>query len=459
MPSYSHSAPINYLSPETYIPTDRVPFTLRRLLGISRFVLSPQEYKRVLLTGQLNLLFFLSILAFTVMDVIWGYRFPIPFNLGAMACSVVVYLLHRQGKFFAARVLLAITANGITLLFASILDRNMGLYQFAICINVGLLAVFGYERARFAIGFIGLSSLLFIAALFHPFERIQRAGLADPAFLDRNLLFGFLIASAASATVVYYLLRINHHSEAELLEKERSISIKNEELREVNAELDRFFYSVSHDLRSPLTSMQGLLGLLETAQDQKEVSEYAALLRGRVENLDQFVRTVSSYASNARQEVQWQPVCLRQLFRDVLENVRFLPNAQAINITLDIPAHHELLADPTRLQIIFSNLIGNAIKYHDTAKPDPFIRIEMEQDTRSVTVRIEDNGSGIREDVLPRVFDMFYRGHDQSQGSGLGLYIVKEAIDKIGGHIAVESTYGQGSVFTVTLPVEPPSPV
>lgn len=412
----------------------------------------------MLLTSQLNLLFFISILAFTVMDVIWGYRFPIPFNLGAMVMAVVVYGLHRRGQFFAARVLLAVTANAITLLFAAILDRNMGLYQFAICINVGVLAVFGYERSRFAIGFIALSSLLFVAAMFHPFGRVERADLADPAFLDRNLMFGFLLASASSAAVVYYLLRINHHSEADLQEKEQSISAKNQELIEVNAELDRFFYSVSHDLRSPLTSMQGLLELLKTSRSAKETEEYIALLRGRVENLDHFVRTVSTYASNARQDIRFEPVMLRALLREVLENVRFLPNAQDINITLDIPAHLELESDPTRLQIIFGNLVSNAIKYHDTTKPTPFIRIGYERVDHTLNIRIEDNGSGIRAEVLPRVFDMFYRGNEQSQGSGLGLYIVKEAVEKVGGSIAVDSIYGQGSTFKVSLPMKAVAP-
>lgn len=424
----------------------------RRLLGINRFVLSPQEYKRVLLTSQLNFLFFISVLAFTVMDIIWGYRFPIPFNLGAMAMSVVIYFVTKQGQFFTARVLLASTANAITLFFASVLDRTMGLYQFAICINVGLLAVFGYERVRFALGFIALTSLLFLAAMFHPYERIQRADLANPAFLDRNLMFGFLIASASSAAVVYYLLRLNHHSEAELLQKEQFLSVKNEELTQVNAELDKFFYSVSHDLRSPLASMQGLLGLLETAKDPKELTEYVALLRGRVESLDQFVRTVSTYAANARQAVRLETVFPRQLLREVLENVRFLPHAQDIEITLDIPAHLELQSDPTRLQIIFNNLLSNAIKYHDRSKARPFIRITHRHVGEHHEIRIEDNGSGIREDVLPRVFDMFYRGHDQSQGSGLGLYIVREAADKVGGTIAVESVYGEGSTFKVLLP-------
>lgn len=428
-----------------------LPF--HHLLGINHAVLSPQEYKRVLLTGQLNVLFFISLLAFTVMDLTWGYRFPIPYNVVALLGSVVVHVLHRKGYFFSARVVLAILANGITLFFTAVLDRSMGLYQFAICINVGILVAFGYERARFALLFIALSTLLFLAALFHPLPRINRVDLADPAFLDRNLMFGFLIASAASVSVVYYLLRINYKTETDLVAKEKSISVKNDELSEVNAELDRFFYSVSHDLRSPLTSLQGLLSLLEQTKDPKEIAEYVSMLRSRVDNLDQFVRTITTYAGNARQPLQCVPVKLADLLREVLENVRFLPQAHSIDIRVEVPHQLEIVSDPTRLQIIFGNLVTNAIKYHDPAKAKPFIHIKSVLQSEALVVRIEDNGVGITEDVLPRVFEMFYRGHENSQGSGLGLYIVAEAVSKLKGTVSVKSIASQGSVFTVTLPL------
>lgn len=416
-------------------------------------MLSPQEYKRVLLTGQLTITFVAALVAFTIMDLFWGYRYPIPFNLVGIAGGLIVYFVNRSGYFLTARVLLATIANAITLYFTAVLDRTMGLYQFAICINVGILAAFGYENYRISILLIAASTLLYLAALFHPFPRIERVDLADPIYLERNLLFGFLIATAASALVVFYLLQINHQSEARLVEKERSISVKNNELTQVNSELDRFFYSVSHDLRAPLASMQGLLSLLERAHHIEEGKEYLTMLKDRVNNLDHFVRTIASYASNARQEVLSQPVRLRILFREILENVRFHPQAESIKFHLDIPPHLECRSDPTRLQIIFGNLVSNAIKYSDSARAERWIKIGADLSAEQVQVSIRDNGMGIREDILPRIFDMFYRGHEQSQGSGLGLYIVKEAVSKLGGQITVNSVYGKGSEFTVSLPV------
>jgi len=427
--------------------------SLRRFLGINRFVLSPQEYKRVLLTGQLNLIFIVVLVAFTIMDLIWGYRYPIPFNLAAIMGGIIVYILSRKGLFLSSRVLLAVIVNAITLYFTAVLDRTMGLFQFAICINVGIMAAFGYENLKLALLMVAVGTILYLVALFHPLPRIARVDLADPVYLDRNLFFGFLTASAASTMVVYYLLRTNNESEEMLLEKERSISVKNNELKEVNAELDKFFYSVSHDLRAPLTSLQGLLNLVETAENPKQLQEYIAMLRGRVDNLDQFVKSITAYASNSRQAIVHEPISLRSIFREVLENIRFYPNADGISITLDIPGQQEFRSDPTRLQIIFGNLVANAVKHHDPKKQHPFIKITQELTIDHLTIIIEDNGIGIREEVLPRIFEMFYRGNEHSQGSGLGLFIVKEAVDKLHGTIAVRSVYGQGSTFAVRLPL------
>ncbi len=113
----------------------------------------------------------------------------------------------------------------------------------------------------------------------------------------------------------------------------------------------------------------------------------------------------------------------------------------------------EFRSDPTRLQIIFGNLVSNAIKYHDVTKTERWIKISEEFIADQLAVRIEDNGMGIREEVLPRVFDMFYRGNELSDGSGLGLYIVKEAVDKLNATISVKSVYGHGSEFAVSLPI------
>jgi signal transduction histidine kinase len=102
------------------------------------------------------------------------------------------------------------------------------------------------------------------------------------------------------------------------------------------------------------------------------------------------------------------------------------------------------------MKVIFNNIISNAIYYHDL-KNNPFVEIHLSRDVDSLIISIEDNGSGIKKEYLPKIFDMFYRGTSDSEGSGLGLYIVKGILKKLNGSIAVESEIGKGSKFTIRL--------
>ena len=143
---------------------------------------------------------------------------------------------------------------------------------------------------------------------------------------------------------------------------------------------------------------------------------------------------------------------LKTLIKENLENLRFYPLASKIKIQMEIPDKTEVLSDPVRLQIIFGNILSNAIKYHDFTKSEPYIRISTKESAQFIEVIIEDNGSGIREENLKKIFGMFYRAHRHAEGTGLGLFIVKEAVEKINGSIEVKSQYGVGTTFFVSIP-------
>jgi signal transduction histidine kinase len=110
--------------------------------------------------------------------------------------------------------------------------------------------------------------------------------------------------------------------------------------------------------------------------------------------------------------------------------------------------------DATRFQVIFSNLISNSFKYIDRYKENPFIRVSAQLNSDHIYFRVEDNGVGIADKYLPRIFEMFFQAHEKSEGSGLGLYIVKEAVAKLDGTIVAKSRLEMGSLFEVTLPNE-----
>jgi signal transduction histidine kinase len=423
---------------------------LKFLFGLNRYVLANTEYKRVLLTSQLSLIFVISLGVFSTLELAFGYYYPLPYNAVALVMGLLVIWLNRMGHFLFARILLTISIEFITLFFTAVLPRDFGIYIFSIAINIGILTVYGFERPWLTAGIILLSSLLFFYMTFYsPFRSIDLT--LTSAYIEENLKISFGIASLASAVIVFYLMRVNRQVENKLTAKDLSLQQRNQDLQTANTALDKFFYSVSHDLRAPLTSMQGLIQLMQLSNDVKELKEYAEMLQGRAENLDAFIRKIADYSKNSQLEVRREEIALRKLLRENLENFRFYPHAMSIRVLLEVPDSQTIHSDSFRLQEVFGNLISNAFKYYDPAKPS-FVRIACDENDHMVSVIIEDNGLGMREEELPRIFDMFYRANRDAQGTGLGLYIVQETLQKLQGKIEVESVYGKGSVFRVHLP-------
>ncbi len=236
-------------------------------------------------------------------------------------------------------------------------------------------------------------------------------------------------------------------------EDEKKIQQQNLMLEKTNAELDRFVYSVSHDLKSPLSSILGLMSIAEMSDNSEEIMHCIGMMRERVDALNGFIEEIIDYSRNTRTEATYQEVNLHNLVTKVLDGLKYMENMSDIRLAIEIDPADTLVTDPGRLKIVLNNLIGNAVKYHSLRKDDPYILIRLDKSPEHITIRIEDNGQGIDEAIQRRVFEMFYRGHESSQGSGLGLYIAREMMRKLHGDIELFSEKGQGSTFIIHIPV------
>ena len=227
---------------------------------------------------------------------------------------------------------------------------------------------------------------------------------------------------------------------------------KNLELEKINHELDRFVYSASHDLRSPLTSVLGLLYLLRVEVKEEGAQRYVDLMEESILKLDNIIRDIVAYSRNNRTELQIEAIKLNDLMVDVESGLRYL-EAPGINIqeAVKVDECPIFVSDRNRLTTILNNLISNSIKYRHPSR-SPEINVSVEVTKELVTINVRDNGIGIKDYHLGRIFEMFYRTSDHSTGSGLGLYIVKETINKLGGDIKVESEVNQGTHFIIQLP-------
>jgi signal transduction histidine kinase len=233
---------------------------------------------------------------------------------------------------------------------------------------------------------------------------------------------------------------------------EEKLIENNTELIKINHELDQFVYSVSHDLRSPLLSIKGLLSLIATVGDNTDLlQQYTRLIGVSVDRLDATILEIIDYSKNVRVELSIEEVNVETLVKGIFDDVKHLSDIR-VDLNLMMNGNPVLLTDHFRFATLLKNFISNAVKYRNKKIPNPSVKVEYTEHDDHISVIIIDNGEGISEENQERVFDMFYRASSSSSGTGLGLYICKEMAAKLGGEIILSSEIGKGTTIHLTLP-------
>jgi signal transduction histidine kinase len=241
-------------------------------------------------------------------------------------------------------------------------------------------------------------------------------------------------------------------SERQKIEAAQALARQNEALIKINRELDSFVYSISHNLRAPLMSVLGLLDLAKNEDNTVVIHQYHDMMKSSVCKLDDTLKEILEYARNARQGLLIDEIDFRKAINDNFERVHFMPGYERIRKEIQVEGETHFFSDHYRLSLILNNLISNGIKYADPSKVDPFIRIDIRVDAEKASMTFIDNGIGIERDYLQKVFNMFFRATEKNDGAGLGLYIVKEAVEKLCGTIQLDSQLGTGTTFRIELP-------
>jgi signal transduction histidine kinase/ligand-binding sensor domain-containing protein len=229
----------------------------------------------------------------------------------------------------------------------------------------------------------------------------------------------------------------------------------NETISQLNKtikELDAFLYSASHDLVSPLKSILGLVNLAKMENRNIRIQSYFNHIEMSVSKLEAIIQTLMQHSFNTKAELKLEPVDLCALVDETIGELKFIPETEKIRFKYSLN-DAKIVTDSHRLKIILSNLLGNAVKYHDGHKKENVVEVEFNKTGDVWTLAVVDNGIGIEKDRLDRVFELFYRATESAKGSGLGLYIVKDTIDRLGGSISVDSEIGKWTRFTLSFPV------
>lgn len=220
-------------------------------------------------------------------------------------------------------------------------------------------------------------------------------------------------------------------------------------LRIRNNELTNFVYKISHDLRSPLSSISGLLSLVKPADEENQ--QYLDMIKNRIMRLDHFISDILTHSKNLYTAVEINRVDTESIVKECMAELNHLKNFSLVESSLEVH-HNKFYSDESRIKDIFKNIIANAIQYINPSKDSHLLKIMISITDEKMEAEFIDNGIGIDPKTLPRVFDIFFRGSDISTGSGIGLYIVKQSVEKLNGRISITSNTREGTKVFLYLP-------
>ncbi len=222
---------------------------------------------------------------------------------------------------------------------------------------------------------------------------------------------------------------------------------------QTNFELDSFVYRASHDLRAPLRSILGLVNIINSQAGEIDKVNYIRLIEKSAIKLDNFISDLINFSRNSRASVDIEEVDFNSIITECKDNLRFMESADKVEFISKVKGKKEFYSDPKRISIFLNNFLSNAIKYQDPNKKNTsFVNIQVNLSRTHAIITIEDNGVGIKKEYQSKIFNMFFRASENSFGSGLGLYIARQAVERLGGEIKVDSKPGVGTTFTISLP-------
>ncbi|HEY4195657.1 MAG TPA: HAMP domain-containing sensor histidine kinase [Mucilaginibacter sp.] len=231
----------------------------------------------------------------------------------------------------------------------------------------------------------------------------------------------------------------------------RKIIEQNESLQVINASLDKFVFNVTHDLRSPLASLSGLIGLIDDETDLDQIKAYTIMMKESLEKQDRFINEMLTFIKSKHTGVHKAECSLATIVDNVIAQNNYHNGGKEVRFYKELELT-QIQSDALKLQVILNNLVSNSIKYSDSRKPERWVKVRSYRADTQAIIEVEDNGMGIRQKDQDRIFDKFYMSGDNKKSSGIGLYLVKDAVTQLNGKIEVRSEPGVSSKFLVSIP-------
>ncbi len=236
--------------------------------------------------------------------------------------------------------------------------------------------------------------------------------------------------------------------EKNLLERKRI----EDKLKAKIFELDAFIYRTAHDLRGPLTSILGLVAIAKKELKDEMAQLFLDKFDKTAVRLDNILNDLVSVTKITRGETNFTKIHLDTLIPALIKRLDNKADRYGVKFSLDLPHRQNFLSDRYLIRSILQNILENSIRYRNHDAENTVISVMAKHLDKTIHIEISDNGQGIPDDIKDKIFDMFYKGNYASTGSGLGLYITRVAVEKLGGTISVSSNYGKGTTVSIYLP-------
>jgi len=253
-----------------------------------------------------------------------------------------------------------------------------------------------------------------------------------------------IIILASSALLAGLTLKRLQISQKVILEQNRTLNNMNERIK-------KLAYSVTHDLRAPITSITGLVSVLEREKDITKIQDYTVMMRETLELQDKYIHDVLTSIKNEN-STQREVCNLVEIVNEIETQNSFFAGGQQVKFLTELDVW-ELKCNLADIKVIFNNLISNAVKYADFNKAEQWIKVKSYRKDKACIIEIEDNGLGIKPEQKSHIFNKYFKSGINKKSMGLGLYFVKQAIEAMNGTISVISSLGKGTSFIVSLPL------
>lgn len=412
---------------------------------------SRDELTRAIFCLQLIVTIFVIVIPFFFIALIFQPLINAIMILVIQVVFAIAYFMMRKGLFVISKFFLIIVLSAVVFINGSTHGKAAG-FQFLWCsVICGSFMLFSFRRIKQLVFSVLVTIIFFAFAEYTDYSLLLIKALPESSI---TIMYYTCLVSGVCTVIFFYYYLLNLYYKAERKQQRfiEKLKNRNDSLKKINNELDSFVYRASHDLRAPLSSLMALVNLAKSEPDMKMLKEYIFHQEKSIKKLDAYIVDILNLSKNARKDIESLPINLKELLEDLLSQYAFIPNFESIEKIVEINEDVPLYSDRKRLMIIMNNLISNALRYSDPSKKHSYLEIKATIDKTKAVIVVHDNGVGIERKHLARVFQMFYRASHSSEGSGLGLYLVKETVDKLGGKISIDSEEKGWTSFTIVLP-------